>query len=349
MEQKRALITGITGQDGSYLAEFLLGKGYKVYGLVRPTSIDSLMRIEGLSIGRKIKIIYGDLRDRASIIRALEKSEPDEIYNLGAQSQVGVSFQCPEETLEINYFGFGKLVDEATRLNPKVRIYQASSSEMFGNVLDTPQKETTAFSPVSPYAEAKVKAHDNYVVGYRKKHNLFICSGILFNHESPRRGKNFVTRKITHSMAKIKLGLQDSFELGNLDAKRDWGYAGDYVEAMWLILQQGIPQDFVISTGEGHTVRDFVSATAMALGIEIIWEGEGLDEVAKDSSGKIILRINPKFYRPNEVNSVLGDSTKAMEVLGWSPKVTFSELVCMMAKADLECLKKGINTEKKHA
>jgi len=302
-----------------------------------------------LSIGRKIKIIYGDLRDRASIIRALEKSEPDEIYNLGAQSQVGVSFQCPEETLEINYFGFGKLVDEATRLNPKVRIYQASSSEMFGNVLDTPQKETTAFSPVSPYAEAKVKAHDNYVVGYRKKHNLFICSGILFNHESPRRGKNFVTRKITHSMAKIKLGLQDSFELGNLDAKRDWGYAGDYVEAMWLILQQGIPQDFVISTGEGHTVRDFVSATAMALGIEIIWEGEGLDEVAKDSSGKIILRINPKFYRPNEVNSVLGDSTKAMEVLGWSPKVTFSELVCMMAKADLECLKKGINTEKKHA
>ncbi len=349
MNKKRALITGITGQDGSYLAEFLLGKEYEVYGLVRPTSTDPLKRIEGLSLDRKIKIIYGDLRDRASIVRALEESRPDEIYNLGAQSQVGVSFQCPEETLEINYFGFGKLVEEAARLNAKVKIYQASSSEMFGNVLGTPQKETTAFNPVSPYAEAKVRAHNDYVVRYRKERNSFICSGILFNHESPRRGKNFVTRKITHSMAKIKLGLQDSFELGNLDAKRDWGYAGDYVEAMWLMLQQDDPQDFVISTGENHSVRDFVDATAKALNMEISWEGEGLNEVAKDSFGRIILRINPKYYRPNEVNSVLGDSSKARKILGWRPKVTFDDLVCMMAKADIDGL--GVNKEinKEHA
>ena len=342
MKQKRALITGITGQDGSYLAEFLLEKEYEVFGLVRRTSNDPLIRIEDLSLGRKIKIIYGDLRDTGSVARALKEVNPDEIYNLAAQSSVGVSFQCPEETFDVNYYGFGRLVNEATHLNSSVRIYQASSSEMFGNVLETPQKETTPFNPVSPYAEAKVRAHNDYVVRYRKERNSFICSGILFNHESPRRGKNFVTRKITHSMAKIKLGLQDSFELGNLDAKRDWGYAGDYVEAMWLMLQQDDPQDFVISTGESHSVRDFVDATAKALNIEITWEGEGLNEVAKDSFGRIILRINPKYYRPNEVNSVLGDSSKAREILKWNPKTTFIELVGMMVKADFEELSTNV-------
>ncbi|MBI5078291.1 MAG: GDP-mannose 4,6-dehydratase [Candidatus Yonathbacteria bacterium] len=349
MKQKRALITGITGQDGSYLAEFLLKKRYKVYGLVRPASTDPLMRIERLSLDRMIKIIYGDMRDNNSIIRALEESRPDEIYNLGAQSQVGVSFQCPEETMEVNYNGFGRLVSEATHLNPQVRIYQASSSEMFGNVLETPQKETTPFNPVSPYAESKVKAHNDYVVEYRKRHNFFICAGILFNHESPRRGRNFVTRKITHSMVKIKLGLQDSFELGNLDAKRDWGYAKDYVEAMWLMLQQKTPQDFVISTGESHSVRDFVNATANALDMKITWHGKGLKEVAKDSSGKIILRINPKYYRPNEVNSVLGDSSRAKKVLKWEPKVTFDELVEIITKADLESLGGVIGIHKDYA
>lgn len=343
MEQKRALITGITGQDGSYLAELLLEKGYEVYGLVRPASTDPLIRIEELSLSRKVNIIYGDLRDSNSVVRALKESNPDEIYNLGAQSQVGVSFQCPEETLEVNYHGSGRLVDEATRLNPKVKIYQASSSEMFGNTSESPQRETTPFAPVSPYADSKVKAYNDFVVKYRNEKHLFICSGILFNHESPRRGKNFVTRKITHSMAKIKLGMQDLFELGNLDAKRDWGYAKDYVEAMWLMMQQNTPQDFIISTGEGHTVRDFVNATASALDMKISWHGDGIEEVANDHTGKTILRINPKYYRPVEVSSVLGDSTRAREILGWKPRVDFSGLVELMAKADLDNLRRGLD------
>ncbi len=338
MDKKRALITGITGQDGSYLAEFLLEKGYEVYGLVRRTSVDPLMRIDSLSLQHKIKIIYGDLRDNEAIIRALEASKPDEIYNLAAQSSVGVSFQTPEETLEINYHGVGRLVKEAFAQNPKVKLYQASSSEMFGNVKESPQNETTPFNPVSPYAEAKVKAHQDYIVSFRNEYKAFLCSGILFNHESPRRGKQFVTRKITHSMAKIKLGLQQSFELGNLDAKRDWGYAKDYVEAMWLIMQHDTPEDYVIATGISHTVRDFVNATAKALEMEILWEGEGIHEVAKNSKGKIILRVDPKFYRPNEVHSVLGDPSKARKQLGWEPKVNFETLVAMMATSDLESL-----------
>ncbi len=333
--KKRALITGITGQDGSYLAEFLLKKNYEVYGLVRRISVDPLMRIEGLSLSRKIKIIYGDFRDSSSIVRALKESQPNEIYNLASQSSVGISFQCPEETFEINYNSFGVLVKEAFKVNKKVKIYQASSSEMFGNVTETPQKETTKFNPVSPYAESKVKAHNDYVVNYRNKHNFFICSGILFNHESPRRGKQFVTRKITHSMVKIKLGLQESFELGNLNASRDWGYSKDYVEAMWLMLQQKKPQDFVISTGKSHSIRDFVNATAKALDMEITWHGSGLKEVAKNSSGKIILRINPKYYRPNEVNSVLGDNSRAGKILKWKPRVNFNKLVEIMVKSDL--------------
>jgi GDPmannose 4,6-dehydratase len=338
MNTKRALITGITGQDGSYLAELLLSKGYEVYGLIRRVSNDPLVRIPEIA-KKKIKFIYGNLRDLGTIERALAEAQPDEIYNLAAQSDVGVSFKCPEETIETDYYGVGRLVNAATKLNPKVKIYQASTSEMFGNT-PPPQNEVSGFGPVSPYGEAKLKAHEDFVVGYREKHGFFLCSGFLFNHESPRRGEHFVTRKITKSLAKIKLGLQDSFELGNLDAKRDWGFAGDYVEAMWRILQQEGPEDFVIATGEAHSVRDFVEAAASTLDMRLTWEGNGLDEVAKDENGKVILRVNEKFYRPAEVNYLLGDSTKAREKLGWQPKVDFNGLVKMMAEADLAALNK---------
>jgi len=333
---KTALITGITGQDGSYLAELLLSKGYKVYGLVRRTSNNPMVRLSGIS--SKVNIVYGNLRDIGAIERALDEAKPDEIYNLAAQSDVGISFKCPEETIEINYYGVGRLVNAAMKINPKVRIYHASTSEMFGDT-PPPQNEESKFSPVSPYGEAKLKAHEDFVVGYREKHNLFICSGILFNHESPRRGRHFVTRKITVSLSKIKLGLQDHMKLGNLEAKRDWGFAGDYVKAMWMMLQREKPEDLVISTGETHTVRDFVNAAANALDMKITWEGEGLDEVAKDETGKIILKINKDFYRPNEVNALLGDSSKAKKELGWDPDIKFEELVSMMVKSDLDDIK----------
>ena len=334
---KRALITGITGQDGSYLAEFLVNKGYEVYGFLRRSSTDPLMRIEDLHLKGKIKLVYGNLRDSASIQRALEESQPDEIYNLAAQSDVGISFKIPEETMEINYYGVGRIVNEAIKINPKVRIYQASTSEMFGKT-NPPQNEDSIFAPVSPYGEAKLKAHEDFIVGYREKHNLFICSGFLFNHESPRRGEHFVTRKITLSLSKIKLGLQEYMELGNLEAKRDWGFSGDYVEAMWLMLQQDKPEDFVIATGESHTVRDFVNAAAKALDIKITWEGSGLDEVGKDENGKVIVKINKDFYRPVEVDYLLGNATKAKEKLGWEPKVAFEGLVKMMADSDLSVI-----------
>jgi len=334
---KKALITGITGQDGSYLAELLVSKGYEVYGFLRRSSTDPLMRIEELHLEGKLKLVYGNLRDIASIKRALEESQPDEIYNLAAQSDVGISFKIPEETTEINYYGVGRLVNEAMEINPKVRIYQASTSEMFGKT-NPPQNEDSVFAPVSPYGEAKLKAHEDFVVGYREKHGLFICSGFLFNHESPRRGEHFVTRKITLSLAKIKLGLQEYMELGNLEAKRDWGFAGNYVEAMWLMLQQDKPEDIVIATGESHTVRDFVNAAAKALDMKITWEGSGLEEVGKDENGKIVVKINKNFYRPAEVDYLLGDATKAKEKLGWEPKVTFYGLVEMMAKSDLSII-----------
>lgn len=333
---KKALITGITGQDGSYLAKLLLDKGYKVYGMMRRTSNDPLVRFEDI---KDINILYGNLRDIAAIERIIDEANPDEIYNLAAQSDVGVSFKCPEETMEVNYYGVGRLVNAAMKKNPKVRIYQASTSEMFGKT-NPPQNENSKFNPVSPYGEAKLKSHEDYVVGYREKHGLYICSGILFNHESPRRGEHFVTRKITISLAKIKLGLQDSFELGNLEAKRDWGFAGDYVRLMWLMLQQDKPDDYVIATGETHTVRDFVEAAAKALDMKLVWEGQGLNEVAKDENGKIVLRINEKYYRPAEVDYLLGDSTKAQKILGWKPGITFDGLVKMMTDADLNRLKK---------
>lgn len=337
---KRALITGITGQDGSYLAEFLLGKGYEVYGMMRRTSNDPLVRFEN-NLDKKVHLSYGNLRDIAAIERVLDEARPDEIYNLAAQSDVGVSFKCPEETMEINYYGVGRLVNAAMERNPNVRIYQASTSEMFGKT-KPPQNENSPFQPVSPYGEAKLKAHEDYVIGYREKHGLFICSGLLFNHESPRRGEHFVTRKISISLAKIKLGLQDSFELGNLDAQRDWGYAGDYVKLMWMMLQQDKPDDYIVATGESHTVRDFVNIVAEALNVKLSWEGNGLNEVAKDENGKVILRINEKFYRPTEVDYLLGDSSKAQKVLGWKPGVTFNGLVKMMAEADYNTFRNKI-------
>jgi len=282
------------------------------------------------------------MRDSVALKRALETARPDEIYNLASQSDVAISFQCPEETMEINYYGVGRLINEAIKVNPRVKIYQASTSEMFGNV-PPPQSETSPFRPISPYAESKLKAHEDFVVGYRGKHGLFICSGICFNHESPRRGKHFVTRKITHSLAKIKLGLQDHFSLGNLEARRDWGFAGDYVKAMWMILQQEKPQDFVIATGENHSVRDFLEAAAGTLGVYITWEGNGLKEVGKDKVGKVIVKINKDFYRPAEVNHLEGDSSKAKKILGWKPETTFEELVKMMVDADLKEIAKGIH------
>jgi GDPmannose 4,6-dehydratase len=336
--RKRALITGITGQDGSYLAEFLVKKGYEVYGMLRRTSTDPLMRIEKLYVTRRVLLLNADLRDEAAIARVLAVAQPDEIYNLAAQSDVGISFTCPEETFDIDYHGVGRLVRAAMKQNKNVRIYQASTSEMYGKT-KPPQSETSVFAPVSPYGEAKLKAHEDFVVGYRKKYGLFICSGILFNHESPRRGKHFVTRKITNSMVKVKLGLQKSFELGNLEAHRDWGFAGDYVEAMWKMLQQKKPKDYVIATGKSYTVREFFEVVAKELGMKITWQGKGLNEVAKDQHGKIIMRVNKKFYRPHEVDYLLGDSTLAQKELGWKIKTTMKQLVKMMVQSDMQQLK----------
>jgi GDPmannose 4,6-dehydratase len=337
---KKALITGITGQDGSYLAELLLSKGYEVHGLVRRTSNDPMERIDSLRLGGDLKLYEGSLRDLSVLRMVLEKIVPDEVYNLAAQSHVGTSFKCVDETWDINYYGVGRIVNEAMRVNSQVKIYQASTSEMFGSTLP-PQNEEGPFKPVSPYAEAKLRAHEDFIVGYREKRGLFASSGILFNHESPRRGKQFVTRKITHSLAKIKLGLQDSFELGNLDAKRDWGYAGDYVEVMWRILQQPQPEDFVIATGETHTVREFVEAAAQALDMKIFFSGKGVDEIGSDENGKVVVRVNPEFYRPVEVHFLQGDASKAKRVLGWEPTVNFSQLVEMMAAGDLESLQQN--------
>lgn len=332
---KRALITGLTGQDGSYLAEHLLGLGYEVWGLMRRTSLDPTLRIEHLVRPPRVKLLYGNLRDSATLREALKQSKPDEIYNLAAQSDVGLSFKCPDETMEINYYGLGRIAHEAFKLNPKVRIYQASTSEMFGKT-KPPQNEKSPFRPASPYGEAKLLAHEKYVKGYRNR-GFFICSGLLFNHESPRRGEHFVTRKITISLAKIKLGIQKLFTLGNIDAKRDWGFAGDYIKAMHKMLQQKKPDDYVIATGQSHTVCEFVEAAAKALDMPLRWSGKGLRKTAK-YNGRTILKISKEFYRPSEVDYLLGDSTKARKELKWEPKTTFKELASMMAKADYERL-----------
>lgn len=338
--RKKALITGITGQDGAYLSQLLLSKDYDVYGLVRRSSSDPFERIADMRLGHEIKLKSGNMRDLNAITRVMEEVAPDEVYNLAAQSHVKTSFECPEETWDVNYYGLGRIVNEAMKVNPSVKIYQASTSEMFGSAKPR-QNEETPFSPVSPYAEAKLRAHEDYVLNYRKK-GLFICSGILFNHESPLRGKQFVTRKITHSLSKIKLGKQDSFKLGNLNARRDWGYAGDYVQAMWLMLQQDKPDDFVIATGESRTVRDFVNSAAKALDMVINWEGDGEEEVGRDTNGKVIVSVDPSFYRPNELDYLEGDASKAKKILGWQPEHNFDQLVSMMVESDMDRISRGI-------
>ena len=335
---KKALITGITGQDGSYLAELLLEKGYQVHGLRRAASVFNTERIDHLieSGNENLQLHYGDLTDSSNLNRLLEQIKPDEIYNLGAQSHVHISFQLPEYTAEVDGVGTLRLLDAIRETGIKTRFYQASTSELFGKVQSVPQNETTPFYPRSPYGVAKLYSYW-IVVNYRESYNLFACNGILFNHESPRRGKIFVTRKITVGVANIKKGIQDTVALGNLDAKRDWGYAKDYVEAMWLILQQEKPEDFVISTGETHTVREFCELAFKEAGYEIEWQGTGIDEKGIDkATGKVVVEIDPKYFRPAEVDLLIGDSSKAQKVLGWKPTVAFTELVKMMMKYDLE-------------
>ena len=324
---KVALITGITGQDGSYLAELLLEKGYEVHGIIRRSSLINTDRIDHLY--QNIKLHYGDLTDSTNIVRVIQKVQPDEVYNLGAQSHVKVSFEMPEYTADVDGVGTLRIL-EAVRLlgmEDRVRIYQASTSELYGLVQETPQSETTPFYPRSPYGVAKLYGYW-ITKNYREAYGMYACTGILFNHESPRRGETFVTRKITRALSKISVGLQDVLELGNLNAKRDWGHAKDFVEAMWLMLQQEEPDDFVIATGVQYSVREFVEEAAPYFGMKIVWEGEGLDEIGIDkNTGRTIVRVNPKYFRPAEVETLLGDATKAKEKLGWEPKTSFKQLV----------------------
>lgn len=338
---KKALITGITGQDGSYLAELLLSKGYEVHGMIRRSSSFNTERIDHIyrdphESGVRMFLHYGDLNDASSINKVLRDVRPDEIYNLGAQSHVRVSFDIPEYTGEVDALGAVRLLEGIRETELNTKYYQASSSELFGKVAETPQKETTPFYPRSPYGCAKAYAY--YItVNYRESYDLYACNGILFNHESPRRGETFVTRKITRAAARIKLGLQSCLYLGNLDAKRDWGYAGDYVEAMWLMLQQSAPEDYVIATGETHSVREFAEKVFAHLGMPLEWKGTGVHEKGIDAeTGNIVIEIDPKYFRPTEVDLLLGDPTKARQKLNWCPKVTFEGLVRMMVDADMK-------------
>lgn len=339
---KVALITGVTGQDGAYLAEFLLNKGYVVHGIKRRTSLFNTDRIDHLYKDRHERDVrfflhHGDMTDSSSLIRIIQQTQPDEIYNLAAQSHVAVSFEEPEYTANSDALGVLRVL-EAIRilgLEKRTRFYQASTSELYGLVQEIPQKETTPFYPRSPYAVAKLYGYW-ITVNYREAYGMFACNGILFNHESPIRGETFVTRKITRALARIKLGLQDCLYLGNLDAKRDWGHARDYVEAQWLMLQQDRPEDFVIATGVQHSVRDFVNAAALELGMEFRWEGSGVDEKGRDASGNIRVAIDPRYFRPTEVETLLGDATLAREKLGWRPSTTFSDLVAEMVREDLK-------------
>ena len=324
---KVALITGITGQDGSYLAELLLEKGYEVHGIIRRSSLINTHRIN--HIYDKLKLHYGDLTDSTNLVRVIQLVQPNEIYNLGAQSHVKVSFEMPEYTADVDAVGTLRVL-EAVRLlgmENKVRIYQASTSEMFGLVQEVPQKETTPFYPRSPYGCAKVYGYW-ITKNYREAYGMYACTGILFNHESPRRGETFVTRKITQALSKISVGLQECLYLGNLNAKRDWGHAKDFVEAMWLMLQQDEPEDFVIATGVQYSVKDFVEEAAPYFGMKIVWMGEGLEEFGYDlNTKKTVIQIDPKYFRPTEVESLLGDASKAKEKLGWEPKISFEQLV----------------------
>ncbi len=338
---KKALIIGITGQDGSYLAEFLLAKGYEVHGIIRRSSSFNTARLDKIYQdphvdNRNLILHYGDLSDSYSLHNIIKKAQPDEVYNLGAQSHVRVSFDIPEYTADIDALGTLRLLDAVKESGLPIRFYQAGSSEMFGKVLETPQKETTPFNPASPYGCAKVFSH-HICVNYRESYGMFICNGILFNHESPRRGRTFVTKKIVEGLVDIKLGKKDKIFLGNLDAKRDWGYAHDYVEAMWLMLQQDTPDDYVIATGETHSVREFVEYASSLIGYKINWSGFGLAEVGTDeSTGKDIINIDEQYYRPSEVDLLLGDPSKAKSKLNWDTKVKFKDLVDIMMKEEFE-------------
>lgn len=340
---KKGLIVGITGQDGAYLAQLLLEKGYEVHGIKRRASSLNTHRIDHLYKDpheRDVKFFlhYGDLTDPSNLITIINLVKPDEIYNMGAQSHVKVSFETPEYTANVNALGTLRLL-EALRilgLEDKTRFYQSSTSELFGKASETPQNENTPFKPRSPYAVAKLYAHW-ITCNYREAYGLFACNGILFNHESPLRGETFVSRKITLAVARIKLGLQEKLFLGNLDARRDWGFAADYVKAMWLMLQQDKPKDYIIATGENHSVREFAERAFLEVGIDIGWEGAGAEEVGRDlHSGKIIVETDPRYFRPNEVDSLLGDYSKARKELGWEPSATFEMLVSAMVKADLD-------------
>jgi GDPmannose 4,6-dehydratase len=337
---KVALITGITGQDGAYLAEFLLAKGYRVHGIKRRASSFNTQRIDHIyedphESGRRLVLHYGDMTDSSSLARILQLAQPDEIYNLAAQSHVAVSFEEPEYTADSDGLGTLRLL-EAIRIlgmEQRTRFYQASTSEMFGKVAETPQKESTPFYPRSPYGVAKLYAYW-ITVNYRESYGLFACNGILFNHESPVRGETFVSRKISRGLARIKAGLQDCLYLGNLDARRDWGHARDYVEAQWLMLQQGAPEDYVIATGTQHSVRDFVNLAAQQLGLRLAWRGKGAKEHAV-CAGKTVVAVDPRYFRPAEVDTLLGDASKAKRQLGWSAKISFEALVEEMVRADL--------------
>ncbi len=340
--KKVALVTGITGQDGAYLAELLLEKGYVVHGVKRRSSLFNTDRIDHLyqdpHIDNKNFILhYGDLTDSTNLIRIIQQVQPDEIYNLAAMSHVAVSFETPEYTANVDGLGTLRIL-EAIRilgLEKKTRFYQASTSELYGMVQETPQKETTPFYPRSPYAVAKLYGYW-ITVNYREAYGIYACNGILFNHESPIRGETFVTRKITRALARIKLNLQDCLYLGNLDSLRDWGHAKDYVEAQWLMLQQDKPEDFVIATGVQNSVRQFVAAAAKELDIEINWTGKGLEETGTDQHGNVIVKVDPRYFRPTEVETLLGDPSKAKQKLGWAPKISFDELVSEMVREDLK-------------
>ena len=340
--KRKALITGVTGQDGAYLAELLLDKSYEVHGVKRRTSLFNTDRIDHLyqdphESNRRFILHYGDMTDSSSLVRIIQEVQPDEIYNLAAQSHVAVSFEEPEYTANSDALGALRVLEaiRILKLEGKTRFYQASTSELYGLVQEIPQKETTPFYPRSPYAVAKLYAYW-ITVNYREAYGMFACNGILFNHESPVRGETFVTRKITRALSRIKLGLQDCLFLGNLDAKRDWGHARDYVEAMWLVLQQSKPEDFVIATGEQHSVRDFVGAAAQELGIAIRWQGQGVAEKGYDELGRCVVAVDPRYFRPTEVETLLGDASKARAQLGWTPRTTFAQLVAEMVREDLK-------------
>ena len=342
---KKALITGITGQDGSYLAELLLDKGYEVHGIIRRASTFNTQRIDHIyqdphEKNIRLKLHYGDMTDSSNLSRLVEKINPDEIYNLAAQSHVGTSFEIPEYTTNVDAMGTLRLLDAIKESEVDCKFYQASTSELYGKVNEIPQTEKTPFYPRSPYAAAKLYAYW-IVKNYREAYDLFAVNGILFNHESPRRGKRFVTRKITRAVARITKAKQDKIYLGNMNAKRDWGYAKDYVKMMWMMLQHDTPEDYVIATGETHTVREFVEAAFKHVDVEIEWQGEGEDEKGIDKdTGKVLVEVDPKYFRPTEVDLLIGDPSKAKEELGWEPEVKFKELVQLMVQSDLEAIEK---------